>query len=100
MMMMTVNLIGASAVNFTSDDGSRFDYIKLITLLGNKNGVGSVSQVFKYEAPSTQLQQEFGFVEPDKIYPCEFYGEFKSNGKTADFVVTKVVFKNQQPAKN
>lgn len=96
MITMQVNLIGASSVNFTSDDGSKFDYIKLIVLLDNKTGFGSVSQSFKYEVASTELEKEFGFIEPGKIYPCELHGDFKSNGKTAEFVANKVVFKGQQ----
>lgn len=96
MISMFVNLIGASSVNFTSDDGTKFDYIKLNVLLENKSGYGSVSQVFKYDVPASNIEKEFGFLESGKIYPVDLHGEFKSNGKTADFVASKVVFKNNQ----
>ncbi|OOS02658.1 hypothetical protein SAMN02745664_12519 [Moraxella cuniculi DSM 21768] len=99
MITMNVNLIGASSVNFTTDEGAKYDYIKLIVLLENKTGYGSTSQVFKYEVSSLELDKEFSFIEPNKVYPCELHGEFKSNGKTAEFVASKVIFKSQQ-AKN
>ncbi|EGE22680.1 hypothetical protein [Moraxella catarrhalis] len=96
MITMSVNLIGASAVNFTTDEGSKFDYIKLNVLLENKSGFGSVSQSFKYEVSHTELEKQFGFVEAGKTYPCILEGEFKSNGKSAEFVANKVTFQNQQ----
>ena len=96
MITMSVNLIGASSVNFTADDGTKFDYIKLIVLLDNKNGYGSISQVFKYDVPASNVEKEFGFLESGKFYPVDLQGEFKSNGKNAEFVASKVVFKNNQ----
>lgn len=98
MMIMQTVLIGASSVDFTSDDGTRFDYIKLIVLLENKSGIGSVSQSIKYEKPASELYNEFGFLQVGKVYNVELHGEFKSNGKAADFVASKVVFKDKDNA--
>lgn len=36
MIEMTLNLIGASALDFTADDGTRYNHIKLIAMVENK----------------------------------------------------------------
>lgn len=92
-MTMNLKIIGASAVNFTSEDGKNYNYIKLIALVSAKNGFGSISQVFKYDKPSTELDKEFSFMEEGKIYNAECQGVFESNGTSAAFVVKNVAFK-------
>lgn len=97
MITMSLKIIGASAVDFTADDGTNFDYIKLFALVDNKSGIGSVSQVFKYQKSSKNID-ELAFMQAGQIYDADCMGVFESNGKTADFIIKEVKFKNNATA--
>lgn len=92
MIEMTLNLIGASALDFTADDGTRYNHIKLIAMVENKRGLGSISQTFKYNKPSDSLDVEFGFMQSGKVYPASCKGLFQSDGKQVSFVIEQVDF--------
>ncbi|OOR86793.1 hypothetical protein B0181_11455 [Moraxella caviae] len=87
---MNLSIIGATAVDFTSDDGVSYDYIKIIALVDNKRGVGSICQAFKYDKPSQHLKDEFAFIKANQVYQTQCQGVFESNGKTANFVIKQV----------
>lgn len=91
---MELNVIGASALNFTADDGTVYNHIKIIALAENKGGYGSVGQSFKYDKPSSQID-EFGFIQSGQVYPAKCKGLFESNGKTANFVIKEIEFINK-----
>ncbi|STZ31537.1 hypothetical protein [Moraxella ovis] len=55
LVSMDLNVIGASALNFTADDGTVYNHIKIIALADNKGGYGSVGQSFKYDKPSNYM---------------------------------------------
>ncbi|STZ31518.1 hypothetical protein [Moraxella ovis] len=55
LVSMDLNVIGASALNFTADDGTVYNHIKIIALADNKGGYGSVGQSFKYDKPSNYI---------------------------------------------
>ncbi len=91
LVSMDVNVIGASALNFTADDGTVYNHIKIIALADNKGGYGSVGQSFKYDKPSSHID-EFGFIQPGQVYQAKCKGLFESNGKTASFVIKEIDF--------
>lgn len=95
LVSMDVNVIGASALNFTADDGTVYDHIKIIALADNKGGYGSVGQSFKYDKPSNQID-EFGFIQPGQVYQASCKGLFESNGKTASFVIKEIEFNKKE----
>lgn len=94
MMTMSLKIIGASGVDFTADDGTNYNYIKLSALVDNKGGFGSISQVFKYDKPSSELEKEFSFMDQNQVYDADCKGLFESNGKTATFIIKELKFRN------
>ncbi|STZ31529.1 hypothetical protein [Moraxella ovis] len=83
---------------FTADDGTVYNHIKIIALADNKGGYGSVGQSFKYDKPSNYID-EFGFIQPGQVYQAKCKGLFESNGKTASFVIKEIEFINKDGKK-
>lgn len=94
MITMSLKVIGASAVDFTADDGTNYNYIKIVALMDNKGGYGSNSQTLKYDKHSSELAKECGFMKAGEVYDADCTGVFESNGKTATFTIKEIKFKN------
>lgn len=63
-----------------------------------KGGYGSVGQSFKYDKPSSHID-EFGFIQPGQVYQAKCKGLFESNGKTASFIIKEIEFINKDGKK-
>lgn len=98
MITMSLKIIGASGVDFTADDGTNYNYIKIVALMDNKGGYGSNSQTLKYDKPSSEIEKECGFMKPNEVYDADCVGVFESNGKTATFTIKEIKFKNNVTA--
>lgn len=88
---MQLDIIGAIPVDYED-----YQYIKVFALVDAKNGVGGVSQSFKYN--NLADWDKFKHIKKGEIYPasCRVFMEGRGNGDKTDIIIESVDFIKQQ----
>lgn len=92
---MQIDVIGAIPTDF-----EQYRYIKVFALVDAKNGVGGVSQMFKYN--NLADWDKFAHIEKGQIYParCSVFFSSKGDGdKKTEIVIEAIEFIKPSAAK-
>ena len=92
---MQLDVIGAIPTDF-----EEYKYIKVFALVDAKNGVGGVSQMFRYNNLSDW--NKFKHIQKGKIYPASCTVSFESKGdgdKKTEIIIENIEFSSAQTSK-